>query len=149
MVPRCCGHRSRDVRPPKKHVNSLLPQCSSNSPPRPQHWLSFSRTHTCYPQGRAPTGPPLLGVNHCRRPLGAGIQCQTAPSPPAPVHLVHLPVMRKRPRFRPWCCLSAVLPTRPEIIRKNPWAWSPLFLALRQNRNSNPRSAARSGLERP
>lgn len=149
MVPRCCGHRSRDVRALKDNKPLAPTVFLHQLSPMPQPWLSGPKTHTCSPQGHAPTGPPLLGVNRCRRPLGAGIQCQTAPSPPPPVHLIHLPVMKKkRPRVSPWCCLSAVLPTRPRV-RKIPWFPLPVSLAQRQRRISNERRVASSGLWRP
>lgn len=43
----------------------------------------------CSPRPHAPTGPLPRGANRYRRPLGAGIQCQTVPSPQPPVHLVN------------------------------------------------------------
>lgn len=123
VVPRCCGHRSRDVR--------SLRKLSPNSTPSPTHallpqyypsnfcsllWLSCPKTHICSPQPHAPTGPLPLGVNRYKRPLGAGIQCQTVPSRQPPVHLVNLPGNRTRIRSRH--CLLAVLPTRPKGMRK-------------------------------
>lgn len=143
------GHRSRDVRALKEHKPLAPSMFLRQVSPMPPLWLSWSRTHTCSPQGRAPIGPLLLGVNRCRRPLGAGIQCQTAPSPPPPVHLIHLPVMRKKRPVSSQGCLSTALPTRPRL-RKNPWAWSllPVFLAQRQRRRSEKRAAS-SGLGSP
>lgn len=148
MVPGCCGHRSRDVRTLKEC--KPLPHSAFIHPlsPMPQLWLSRPGTHTCSPQGRAPTGPPPQGVNHCKRPLGAGIQCQTAPSPPPPVHLVHLWVMRKkRLRFRPWYCLSS-LPAQPEIGEKESLGLVPLpvFWDQRQRERSDPGEQQAQGL---
>lgn len=107
-----------EMSEPRRNGSPLLPQRpSTKSSPKSQFWLSCARTHTCSPQEHAPTGPPLQGVNRCRRPLGAGIQCQTAPSPPPPVHPVDLWVQRKeRPRFRP--AFIFFLPTRTEMNEK-------------------------------
>lgn len=129
MVPRCCGRESGDVSAPKEHEplapTVLLRQLS----PVPQLWLSRPRTHTCSPRGHAPTGPPLRGASRCRRPPGAGIPCQTAPSPPPPIHLIHLSGARKkRPRVSPWCCSSAALPP-PSRVRRNLRSLLPVFLA--------------------
>ena len=107
-----------EMSAPRRNGSPLLPQRpSTKSSPKSQFWLSCARTHTCSPQEHAPTGPPLQGVNRCRRPLGAGIQCQTAPSPLPPVHPVDLWVQRKeRPRFRP--AFIFFLPTRTEMNEK-------------------------------
>lgn len=100
VVPRLWVQEQRCQSPEEMEAPcSLSP--STKSPPSPSSGCHVQEL-TLAPQEHAPTGPPLQGVNRCRRPLGAGIQCQTAPSPPPPVHPVDLWIQRKeRPRFRP------------------------------------------------